>query len=135
MFAYICENEGENKGADQLRSDHVVADQRLCFRYIDSTIPLLPKSEIPSFYPSSVVVQLGLCLTWSDTPDMFLRDAVPVLLQYSSPGAGCLKLTTSFVNVSLNFQTLILQIHCYFFLKKCENPLHILNELTSERRR
>ena len=32
-------------------------------------------------------------------------------------------LTTSLVNVSLKFQTLILQIHCYFLLKKCENPL------------
>ena len=38
----------ENKGADQLRSN-CEADQRLCFRYLDSTIPLLPKSEISSF--------------------------------------------------------------------------------------
>ena len=30
------------------------ADQRLCFRYIDCTISLLPKSEISSIYPSSV---------------------------------------------------------------------------------
>ena len=34
----------ENKGADQLRNG--AADQGLCFRYIDSTIPLLPKSEV-----------------------------------------------------------------------------------------
>ena len=34
----------ENKDADQLRGD-----QRLCFRYSDSTIPLLLKSEISSF--------------------------------------------------------------------------------------
>ena len=39
---------GENKGADQLRSN-CEADQRLCFRYSDSTIPLLLKSEISSF--------------------------------------------------------------------------------------
>ena len=39
-------------------------------------------------------------------------------------GPSCSKLTTSLVNVSLKFQTLILQIHCYFLLKKCENPLH-----------
>ena len=38
---------GENKGADQLRSN-CEADQRLCFRYTDSTIPLLSKSDIPS---------------------------------------------------------------------------------------
>ena len=31
---------GENKDADQLRGNHE-ADQRLCFRYSDSTIPLL----------------------------------------------------------------------------------------------
>ena len=35
----------ENKDADQLRGNRE-ADQRLCFRYTDSTIPLLPKSEI-----------------------------------------------------------------------------------------
>ena len=38
----------ENKGADQLRSN-CEADQRLCFRYTDSTIPILLKSEISSF--------------------------------------------------------------------------------------
>ena len=32
----------ENKDADQLRGSRE-ADQRLCFRYIDSTILLLPK--------------------------------------------------------------------------------------------
>ena len=35
----------ENKDADQLRGNRE-ADQLLCFRYIDSTIPLLSKSEI-----------------------------------------------------------------------------------------
>ena len=37
----------ENKDADQLRGNRE-ADQRLCFRYIDSTILLLPKYEISS---------------------------------------------------------------------------------------
>ena len=57
----------EHKDADQLRGNRE-ADQRLCFPYIDSTIPLLSKSEISSLYPSSVVVQPGLCGTWSETP-------------------------------------------------------------------
>ena len=39
---------GENKGADQLRGNRE-ADQRLCFRYTDSTISLLLKSKISSF--------------------------------------------------------------------------------------
>ena len=37
----------ENKDADQLRGDRET-DQRLCFRYTDSTMPLLLKSEISS---------------------------------------------------------------------------------------
>ena len=37
----------ENKDADQLRGNRE-ADQCLCFRYIDSTIPLLSKSKISS---------------------------------------------------------------------------------------
>ena len=43
FFFCIC----ENKDADQLRGNHE-ADQRLCFRYTDSSISLLPKSEISS---------------------------------------------------------------------------------------
>ena len=54
----------ENKDADQLRGNRE-ADQRLCFRYMDSTIPLLFKSEISNFYLSSMTVQPGLCRTWS----------------------------------------------------------------------
>ena len=54
----------ENKGADQLCSN-CTADQRLCFRYTDSTILLLLKLEISVFKPVSVTVQAGLCETWS----------------------------------------------------------------------
>ena len=68
-FFIIC----ENKDADQLRGNRE-ADQRLCFRYTDSTIPLLPKSQISSLQPSSVAVQPGLCRTWSETPDRFSHD-------------------------------------------------------------
>ena len=51
----------EIKDADQLCSN-CTADQRLCFRYTDSTISLLFKSEI-----SSSTVQADLCQTWSET--------------------------------------------------------------------
>ena len=60
---FIC----ENNDADQLRGDPDY-DQHLCIRYTDSTIPLLPKSEISSLQPSSVVVQPSFCGTWSETP-------------------------------------------------------------------
>ena len=56
----------ENNNADQLHCNRE-ADQRLCFRYTDSTLPLLFKSEISSFQPASVTVQLRLCLTCSET--------------------------------------------------------------------
>ena len=54
---------GENKGADQL-SSNCEADQRLYFRYTDSTI-LLPKFQASSLLP--VTVQPGLCQTCSET--------------------------------------------------------------------
>ena len=60
---YIC----KNKDADQLRSN-CAANQRLWFHFMDSTIPLLSKSKI--FKPLAifcVVVQPGLCRTWSET--------------------------------------------------------------------
>ena len=62
LFASI----GENKGADQL-GVYQAADLRLCFHYIDSTISLLPKSKISSFYPSPVFAQPGLSQAWSET--------------------------------------------------------------------
>ena len=48
-----------NKDADHLRGDRE-ADQRLCIRYTDSTIPLLPKSEI-NFKPLAIFCS---CTAW-----------------------------------------------------------------------
>ena len=69
----ICENED----ADQLRG-YREADQRLCFRYKDSTIPLLSKSDISSLYPSSVAVQPGLCGTRTETPKTSFLTTRPI---------------------------------------------------------
>ena len=57
---------GENKDADQLRGSRE-ADQRLCFRYTDSTFPLLLIPKFSRFWVSSVTVQAGLCWTWLET--------------------------------------------------------------------
>ena len=47
-------------------------------------------------------------------------------------GPGCSKLTTSLVNVSLKFQTLISEICQYFLLKKCEKLRNkVVKHLTS----
>ena len=56
----------ENKDADQLPGNRE-ANQRLCFRCKDRTIPLLPNYEISSLWPSCGVVQPGLCGTRSET--------------------------------------------------------------------
>ena len=48
----------ENKDADQLRGNRE-ADQRLCFRYLDSTMPLLSKSK--NFKP--LAISCG-CTAW-----------------------------------------------------------------------
>ena len=85
---------GENKDADQLRGNRE-ADQRLCFLYSDSTIPLLLKSEISSFKPTSIAVQAGLCQTWSETTLLvFPRDGSNVytencekIMSYISSGS------------------------------------------------
>ena len=59
---------GENKGADQLRSNRK-ADQRLCFRYLDSTIPLLPYSHAynPQFFCSDCGVQNLVHILYKNT--------------------------------------------------------------------
>ena len=51
----------ENKGADQLHGD------RLCFRYIDSTIPLLSKFKMSSLKQYSVAAQPDMCQIRSET--------------------------------------------------------------------
>ena len=73
---------GENKGADQLCSN-CEADQRLCFRYTDCTIPLLSKAKIGSLKPS-VTVQPGLCQTcWKTTLLVFPRGGSYFMRNYA----------------------------------------------------
>ena len=75
----IC--KGKNKGADQLRGNRE-ADQRLCFCYSDSSIPLLLKSEVSSFWLFSVLLQTGLCQTCSETTHCwFSHEAAHLLSQ------------------------------------------------------
>ena len=56
----------KNKGADQLCS-YCTADQRLCFRYRNSSIPPLFLPKIFRLLLSSVTVQASLCQTWLET--------------------------------------------------------------------
>ena len=84
----------ENKGADQLHVNRK-ADQRHCFRYSDSTIPLLLKSEISSFMLFSVLEQVGLYRTCSETTLLvFPRGGSYVIMPpnyevLQSPGSSC----------------------------------------------
>ena len=53
----------KNKGADQVRSN-CAADQHLCFRYIDSTIPLLPRNDITTLAFLGTVVKPSYSFQW-----------------------------------------------------------------------
>ena len=62
VFA-ICEQQRCRSACASAKSD-----QRLCFRCLDSVIPLVSISEISSLSLASLAAQAGLCLTWSQTP-------------------------------------------------------------------
>ena len=77
----------ENKGADQLRNNRE-ADQCLCLRYPDRTILLHPKSEIPSFEPSTVLERLGLCRTCSEPHCWFSHDVAQMAINNNGTNHG-----------------------------------------------
>ena len=74
---------GENKGADQLRGNRE-ADQRLCFRYMDSTIPLFSKFKIFSLQPSPFLIQLDLRQICSETTLMAFSWLICYFLLFST---------------------------------------------------
>ena len=90
ILLHSCNHICKNKGADHLRSD-CEAGQCLCFRYKDSTISL-SKYKISSLLPFSVLVQLGLCGTCSET--MLL-----VFVSYVTSG-GCLVIINLFSDLA-----------------------------------
>ena len=53
----------ENKNADQLRGNRE-ADQRLCFRHTDSSIPLLSKFDIRHFKPLAIFYGCTAWFVW-----------------------------------------------------------------------
>ena len=64
---------GNNYRFQRIMSIYELRHEKTCFcslrfRYINSTIPQLPKSLISSFYPSTVVAKSGFRLPWSKTP-------------------------------------------------------------------
>ena len=111
----------ENKDADQLRGNHE-ADQCLCFRYTDSTIPLLSKSKISSLLPYSVTVQPGLCQTWSETPKTgFLRTRLILcLLIYSKRRRQKSKLVCLCFKFIVISQTTALKDYQSIYEPRCE---------------
>ena len=90
----------ENKGADQLHN-YCAADQHLCFCYIDSTIPLLPKSEISSLYCSSHLLGFVSDLV-RNSEYRFSRDAAQVVVSVSKrdPKSVVMKPVTKVVSWS-----------------------------------
>ena len=79
---------GKNKDTDQFCGNRE-PDQRLCFRYMDSTLPLLSKSKISSLKSSHVLVEPGLCHTCSKTTLLvFPRGGSFVVLVYHTMVKG-----------------------------------------------
>ena len=64
LFAYA-----KNKRSDQMRGN-CTADQRLCFRQIYFTIPLLQTYKISSLQQYSLAVKPVLCWTWLETKEI-----------------------------------------------------------------
>ena len=110
------------KGADQLCSN-CKADQRLCFCYTDSTIPLLSKSKSLSFLPSSVAAQVGLCRAWSETPED----------RFSPSRGSCWKMQDQRRLISILFLSFtLLEYFVYIILD--EVPESYWRDLAEERR-
>ena len=76
---------------NQLRGNRE-ADQRLCFRYIDSTIPLLSKSEkISSLWSFSVAVQPGFVSDLVGNPeDRFSHNEAHLCFDRAKPSLSCI---------------------------------------------
>ena len=68
-----------------------------------------------------MILAVTLCLVPSNIRDCGNgqeRVVIESVINPTNSGASCSKLTMSLVNHLLKFQTAILQIHCYFLLKK-----------------
>ena len=76
----------ENKGADQL-CGNCTTDQRLCFCYTDSTIPLLPVYEISSLWPSSVAVQRFVWDLVGNPEDRFSHNEAKMQVEWQAEKA------------------------------------------------
>ena len=72
----------ENKGADQLRAVRAPS-QRLSFRYMDSAIPRLFKSEISILYPSLWLYSLVCVEPYPKPQDKFSPDAAHIVYRYN----------------------------------------------------
>ena len=82
---------GENKGADQLHSN-CEADQRLCFRYSDSTIPLFISIYSQSFKPLGCFCTGRFVTNLVGNPeDCFSRIAAHLICGYNDRQQGYLR--------------------------------------------
>ena len=124
----------ENKDADQLRGNRE-ADQHLCFRYTDSTIPLLPKSEISCLWSSSLAVQTGFLITrlickqhrhrsacLSKQSNQLFYDFIFCLVFAEQAGFRCLifiliQFSTAFHVVKIWFTVLVAGVHVYCLIR------------------
>ena len=97
---------------------------RNLFMYLNDK-RIVTQGKEPIFVPSSTFDPSIQDMSGSSKGEKLSNTSVKFLADlYKSTGPGCSKLTTSLVNVSLKFLTLISQICQYFLLEKCEKLLH-----------
>ena len=75
MSYVICEQQRRRSACA-----YAQADQRLCFRCLDSVMSLVSVTKISNLMLASVAEQASLSLTWSETPeDTFSHDKAQVI--------------------------------------------------------
>ena len=88
----------ENKDADQLHGNPE-ADHRFCFRYIDSTIPLLSKSE--NFKPLAIFCS---CTAWFVSDQVGNQNVGFLMTQHICSSIPYFRLTIGLENCLFHFQ-------------------------------
>ena len=88
-YGHCCEKTCKNKDADQLHTN-CAADQRLCYHYIDRTIPPLPKSETLSLSSVALQPRPSLCLTLCSHNEAHAFNVRDAVFCYHSLYAQCM---------------------------------------------
>ena len=95
---------------------HTLIGRRRRHDVIDA-VPRLARKCVNKIYCFNISVRIRFFV------QILMKMNVNISNELNFSGLGCSKLTTSLVNISIKFQTLISEICQYFLLKECEKLL------------